>query len=775
MSVRQSIVLFFLACLPIFGTCQPSPSGITIVPRPVSVTAREGRFVLNSETRFYFPAESPDWEMAAQYLMGMLQTSTGFRFAAHPLKRKLTLPRENAVHFVFDEAITQPEAYKLEINPDHIVVRAGTAAGAFYAVQSLRQLFPPEVNSLEMRPHGILWAAPCCIIEDYPRFQYRGMHLDVGRHFFKVDFIKRYIDLLAAHKLNTFHWHLTDDQGWRIEIPKYPKLQTIAACRNETLVGHYSDEPRKLDGKKYCGYYTQEEVKEVLEHARRRFVTVVPEIELPGHAQAALSAYPELGCTGGPYEAATGWGVFYEVFCAGNEKTFEFLDNVLAEVCALFPGQYVHVGGDECPKERWKSCPKCQQRIRENGLKDEHELQSYVIKRAEQMLAKHGKKLIGWDEILEGGLAPSATVMSWRGTEGGIAAAKARHDVVMTPTDYCYFDYYQSEPTTEPLAIGGFLTIESVYNYEPVPTELTPDEARHILGTQANLWTEYIPTSEQAEYMAWPRACALAEVAWTSRDLKDWKDFSRRMRKHFARLDALKVNYSKAFFDITATFEHGKVSLVCNDPEQPIRYTTDGSAPTAKSTPYTGPFALPKSATVRAAAFQNEQKQGKTMSVEYLVHKASGRPYTLSNPPTKYTGGETFGLTNGVTGNLKRWNAWVALNGHDLDPAIDLGATMPLRRVTTHFVNGKDSWIYPPRSVEVLVSADGQAFKSVARREIEAEKMSGYSIETVALDLPPGTSARFVKLVAVHFGPIPAAAPGGGNPAWVFLDEVIVE
>ncbi|HNM28087.1 MAG TPA: family 20 glycosylhydrolase, partial [Saprospiraceae bacterium] len=339
--------------------------------------------------------------------------------------------------------------------------------------------------------------APCCTIADAPRFAYRGLHLDVGRHFFPVEYIKRYIDLMAFHKVNVFHWHLTDDQGWRIEIKKYPKLNTVAVCRDSTLIGHNADQPRRFDGKPYCGFYTQEEIKEVVAYARERFITIVPEIEMPGHALAALSAYPELGCTGGPYKAAGSWGVFEDVFCAGNDETFRFVEEVLAEVCALFPGPYVHVGGDECPKTRWKNCPKCQARMKAEGLKDEHELQSYFIRRAENILAAHGKKLIGWDEILEGGLAPSATVMSWRGTEGGIAAAREHHDVIMTPTSNCYLDYYQSKNVdNEPLAIGGYLPIEQVYAYEPVPDELTPEETRYILGVQANVWTEYIDTPD---------------------------------------------------------------------------------------------------------------------------------------------------------------------------------------------------------------------------------------------------------------------------------------
>jgi hexosaminidase len=349
--------------------------------------------------------------------------------------------------------------------------------------------------------------------------------------------------LMALYKFNYFHWHLTEDQGWRIEIKKYPKLAEVAAYRNETIVGHHSDRPHQFDGQRYGGYYTQEDIKEIVDHAGKHYVTIVPEIEMPGHSQAALAAYPELGCAGGPYEVATRWGIFKEVYCAGNEKTFEFLEGVLTEVIELFPGKYIHIGGDECPKDRWNECDRCQARIKEEGLEDENELQSYFTKRIETFLLAHDRRLIGWDEILEGGLAPEATVMSWRGTKGGIEAAKLNHDVIMTPTHFCYFDYYQSkEKSGEPLAIGGFLPLDTVYSFEPVPDELTVEEAKHILGAQGNVWTEYIKTPEHVEYMAYPRACALAEAVWTPKGNKNFNDFLKRMEEHYQRLNALNVN-----------------------------------------------------------------------------------------------------------------------------------------------------------------------------------------------------------------------------------------
>ncbi|TNE54637.1 MAG: beta-N-acetylhexosaminidase [Bacteroidetes bacterium] len=772
MLVKRIHLLSGLLFLALYSFSQVT-STITIIPQPVKAYGRTGTFTLTSDTRIFYPKGNAEWEVPVQYLMMTAQASTGFQMVAQPLSNAPQGTGKPGIYFIEDNNVEHPEGYELEVRPEAIAVRARTAAGAFYAVQSLRQMFPPEFNSATP-VSDIAWTIPCGAITDYPRFGYRGMHLDVGRHFFPVDFIKRYIDLLALHKLNRFHWHLTEDQGWRIEIKKYPKLQTVASCRDETLIGHYSDQPHQFDGKKYCGYYTQEEVKEVVEYARQRFVTIVPEIEMPGHCSAALAAYPELGCTGGPYAAATKWGVFEDVYCAGNEQTFDFISGVLDEVCALFPGEYIHIGGDECPKDRWKACPKCQKRMQDEGLKDEHELQSYFIRRAEQMLAKHGKKLIGWDEILEGGLAPSATVMSWRGTEGGIAAAKAGHDAIMTPGSHCYFDHYQSDPSTEPVAIGGFTTVRKVYNYEPVPAELSEAEAVHILGAQGNVWTEYMETPEYVEYMVYPRASALSEVLWTPKEKKTWDDFSRRLKAHFDRLDVLGVNYARSYYDVQSSFAGGYAMLSVGDRSVQIKYTRDGSDPTPTSAGFYGPIPIQQPTTIKAVAVKDGKLMGKIMTVRYFVHKASGKTYAMTEQPSQYTGGERYALTNGVVGALRSWNNWVGLSGGDFDPVLDLGAPTAFEKVTTHFVNNKSAWIYPPRSIEVLVSDDGEHFRSLVKKEIDADSMTGATVETVQLPVP-GTTARYLKVVARNFGKIPDGAGGAGNPAWLFLDELLVE
>lgn len=775
MSIRQILALFLWPLTaPFWAGCQTAPtSAIALVPQPAILKPQPGFFELKANTKVYFPEGKPDWAMAARAFLDIAQSSMGFTLETTRFGKQIAV-ENNAVYFLEDDRVPNPESYQLDVRPQAVIVRAKTAAGAFYAVQTLRQLFPPQFNASKPSSTLVRWKAPCCLIEDAPRFGYRGLMLDVGRHFFPVDSVKRFIDLLAAHKFNTFHWHLTDDQGWRIEIKKHPRLNTVGSCRKETLRGHYSDKPQTFDGKPHCGYYTQEEIKAVVAYAQARFVTIVPEIEMPGHAQAALAAYPNLGCTGGPYEVSTIWGVSNNVFCAGNDQVFDFLDDVLAEVCDLFPGTYVHVGGDECPKEQWKQCAKCQRRIQQEGLKDEHELQSYCIRRAEAMLAKRGKKLIGWDEILEGGLAPNATVMSWRGIEGGIAAARSGHHAIMSPTSHCYLDYYQSDLETEPLTIGGLLTLEKTYAYEPIPNELSEAESQFVLGVQGNLWTEYIENMYQAEYMAYPRACALAEVAWTPKTRRDWPDFVERMRSHFRYLDALGVHYAKSFYDIAYTIENGQVVLSTLDKNVQIRYTTDGTEPGVPSKRYNAPLTLRRACTLKAVACSGNKVVGKVMSLPFQAHKAQGKPYRLSHQPTQYTGASDYGLTNGLMGNLKRWDKWVGIVGYDLDPVIDLGHSTHFDKISTQYCDSRGSWIYPPKSIAVYTSDDGEHYTLRGQQTIAGSSEQGPQIRKVEV-ATPGVRARYIKVVATTFGTIPEGQPGAGNGAWLFLDEIIPE
>ncbi len=744
-----------------------------LIPMPAEVKFGESHFKLNEQTVLVVRPEAAALRPVANFFADYCLQRAGLMFVPTP-----DAQQSNAIEFELDKNIKGEEAYRLEVSPAKITIKASAPAGAFYAVQTLRQLLPSHFEG--GRPQEA-FPIPSVLINDAPRFPYRGMHLDVGRHFFPVDFIKKYIDLLAMHKLNRFHWHLTEDQGWRIEIKKYPKLQEIAAWRKETLIGHYSDQPHKFDGKRYGGYYTQDEVREVVRYAAERHITVIPEIELPGHSLAALSAYPELACTPGPFEAATKWGIFEDVYCP-KEETFEFLENVLAEVIELFPSEYIHIGGDECPKTRWKTCAHCQALIQKEGLKDEHGLQSYFIRRIERFLNSKGRQIIGWDEILEGGLAPNATVMSWRGVSGGIAAAKQGHKVIMTPTSHCYLDYYQSDNPGEPLAIGGFLPLEKVYGYEPIPEELSAQEGRFILGAQGNVWTEYIPTPEKVEYMAFPRAIAIAELTWTPKEKKNYEDFAGRLAKHFTRLDKLQVNYSRALHSIktkTVSPAPGQVAvaLATMHSSGVIRYTTDGSRPDARSTAYTDPIVLDKPVTLQSMVFSGDAAASPVSSIRFEPHLAAARPVTLNTPPSPaYNLGGAQALVNGVAGSDNRYgdSEWLGWSGKDVEAIIDLGSEMPLRQVQMRFFNGPGQWIYLPKGVDVSVSRDGQKWKTAGSfRQFPSD--SKEKTFSATIPLKKSAKVRYLKVQVQRHGIIGAGKQGEGHEAWLFVDEIWVK
>ncbi len=610
----KRVLLFALTAvvLLMFSSCKSNKKQpvMNVIPLPNHYYYhKQGNFVLNANSRILV-GDNPQTLKTGRYLAAFLK-QYGFTLPVKNVNKVDGVENDIVLRILDNKKDIQPEGYRLKVNSGNISIVSVDGAGLFYGVQTLIQLLPDSM--LTSKPEEI--NIPGWRITDSPRFHYRGMHLDVGRHFFPVKFIKQYLDMMAMYKFNTFHWHLTEDQGWRIEIKKYPKLTEIGAWRDSTLVGKYSNRPQKWDGKRYGGFYTQEQIREVVKYAADRHITIIPEIEMPGHSLAALAAYPELACTPGPFRPATLWGVFPDIYCP-REKTFEFLENVLTEVMELFPGKYIHIGGDEAPKERWKESKLCQQLIKKNGLKNEEELQSYFVARIEKFLNAHGRQLIGWDEILEGGLSPGATVMSWRGIEGGIAAARAGHDAIMTPGNYCYFDHYQAGPQGEPIAIGGMTTLKEVYNYEPVPEDLNKKEAKHILGAQGNVWTEYMPTPEKVEYMVLPRMAALAEVDWTDPDKKSWKSFQRRINNHFKRYKAFGWNYCPGTYNIAFSVQKDadsttfQVKMETEIYQAAIRYTTDGSDPVLQSPQYEKPLHLAKGTTLKAAIFKNGKLEG---------------------------------------------------------------------------------------------------------------------------------------------------------------------
>jgi hexosaminidase len=737
-------------------------TNVSLIPMPQNITYQSGSFVLHPKTVIQ---TNDVTSFEALFLKESIKNQTGL-----DLKIVKEVPNNVAtIHLVFDvegpDASDFKENYKLEVTAKSITVKAEYNQGIFYGIQTLLQFIPFE--------HKSDIKVPCLQIVDRPKFKWRGMHLDVGRHFFPTAFIKKYIDYLALYKLNTFHWHLTEDQGWRIEIKKYPKLTQVGAWREGSMVGHYNEQ--KFDTIHYGGFYTQNEIKDVVAYATARHITIVPEIEMPGHSLAALAAYPELSCTGGPFKVGTKWGVFDDVYCT-KEETFTFLENVLTEVMALFPSEYIHIGGDECPKTRWKNCTYCQKIIHEKGLKDEHELQSYFIQRIEKFVNSKGRKIIGWDEILEGGLAPNAAVMSWRGTEGGIAAAKEKHFVVMTPGSHCYFDHYQGEPKNEPIAIGGYTNVEKVYAFNPIPKELTPEEAAFILGAQANVWTEYMNTPEHVEYMIMPRMAALSEVLWGTSDAAKYKNFEQRLIQHFSIYDHKGINYSRALFEVTSKVhpaENGVAFELQSVHPNGIKFTADGSEPNAASTSYEKPIKINANQTIKAAYFENGKAKSATIEQSFTISKSSGKKIELLHQPHEnYGSGGGFTLVDGMKGNTSKFGRdWLGFWGKDLNATIDLGVTVSVSKVEISTLSAPASWIYYPKNITLWVSNDGKNFEQVSVISTEEiEKANG----KLAINFET-KSIKWIKVIAQNNGIISDGNPGAGSNSWLFVDEITVE
>ena len=755
--------------------CSNQPTTIAnyeVVPMPLEInTTQQASFLLKSGVTVYYPVGNEKMQRNAEFLASYVKAQTGIE-----LQVQAGEGGKGGIVLQLGLANDNPEAYQLKVDASQVVISSPSEAGVFYGIQTLRKAVDvAEGSNVEL---------PAVEINDQPRFGYRGMMLDVGRHIFSMDEIKTYIDMMALHNINRFHWHLSEDQGWRIEIKKYPKLTEIGSMRKETVIGHNSG---KYDGKPYGGFYTQEQAKEIVAYAAERYITVIPEIDLPGHMQAALAAYPELGCTGGPYEVWTQWGVSDNVLCAGNDQTIQFIKDVLAEIVEIFPSEYIHVGGDECPKDKWKTCPKCQARIKALGLKSdnkhtkEERLQSYVIHEAEEFLNSKGRKMIGWDETLEGGLAPNATVMSWRGEAGGIEAAKQHHDVVMTPNTYLYFDYYQSKDTeTEPMAIGGYLPMERVYSYEPMPKSLSPEEQKYIVGVQANLWTEYIPDFKQVQYMVLPRMAALCESQWCAPEKKNYEAFLQRVSRLIDIYAKNGWNYATHIFDVMLDLkpntETGTLDAVARTIDNaPIYYTLDGSEPTTASEKYTDVIKIDKPCTLRTVAIR-PSGSSKITNDEISFSKSSMKPITMLQPINKqYEFSGATVLVDGMTGNMNyKTGRWIAFYTNDLEAVIDLKEATEISSMTLHTCVEKGDWVFDTRGITVSVSDDNQTFKEVASEAYPAMKESDPNqIYTHELKFDP-VKTRYVKVKALSEQKIPSWHGGKGNPGFLFVDEIIL-
>ncbi len=743
---------FSLLC----GCDSPRPGPTVIIPAATETIVGQDFFTFEKEALIVYD----DGLKEAGLLLSL--------YSNRPTATKNNLtPLDAAVDFSIDNTLSE-EQYNLNINQTGVSITSGTLKGALRAVQTFRLLMPEEFETPQSEKKAV--ALPYVSISDGPAFGYRGMHLDVSRHFFPVEFVKKYIDLMALLKFNVFHWHLTDDQGWRIEIDGFPKLNSIGSFRNETLIGHYNDTPAKYDGTAYGGYYSKDDIREVVEFARARGIEVIPEIDIPGHSSAILAAYPEFGCKDHADKVATTWGIFDAILCPKPE-TFAFLDAVFEEILPLFTSPYVHIGGDEAVKSRWQQCPNCQALMQRKGLKNEYELQVYFVQKVAEMLANKGKSIIGWDEILEGGLSDKATIMSWRGVEGGVAAAKSGMDAIMTPTSHCYFDYYQSEKENEPLAIGGFLPLEKVYEFNPIPEGLDEKESAHILGGQGNVWTEYLDSPQAVEYMAFPRMIALAEALWSGSKHKDFKNFAGRLERFKKRLDALDVNYANHLYEIKGAFDQSasvpSYTLSTSLEGQCIRFTTDGSNPTAHSTEYKKPIPISQNTIIKAVVFQGNTPVSGLFEQKILTHLGFGKTVVISpNPHSSYSSGGAKALTNGIDGSSKRFgdSEWLGFWGDDISITVDLGEETNVTSLSTRFFNSNGQWIYAPKSISV--QADGQ--KPVVLT-IKNENT------LVSVQVPVHAVTRFLKIEVVGFGKIPDHLQGGGHPAWTFIDELKIE
>lgn len=770
-SIKISLVVFGMSfvCLNDIQA-QNLPS---IIPKPVAIEMTEGNFILDKQVSIHYNSKQNDLKPIAGFLASYVKNISGFLCS-------MNKPTNKKVEFIIKKGI-QEEGYELSVSPSVISISASSDKGIFYGVQSLIQTLPAIRTNDKLQ-------IPCMEIKDYPRFQWRGMMLDVSRHFFSPDLVKEFIDLLATYKMNVFHWHLVDGAGWRLEIKKYPKLTQQAAWRvdDSDKTWNWSEIQFNQDRNQstYGGYYTQEQAKEIVEYAKARNIMVVPEIEMPGHSEAVMAAYPELSCNAQNHFGQSGNFFASKVesnYCAGNDNSFVFLQNVLTEVMKIFPSTYIHVGGDEVDKTSWKHCPKCQGRMKKENLKDENELQSYFMHRIEKFLVSQKRKMIGWDEILEGGLAPEATVMSWRGEKGGIEAAKMGHDVIMTPTTPCYFDYYQGDPETEPLAFGGGNTLKLVYDYEPIPEELSADEAKHILGSQANLWTEYISTYEHVEYMTLPRMLALSEVLWSPKEKRNWANFTQRLQPHLRSFEQRGIHYSKGNFkvDIQSVLVDNKhvVSLLSENSNAVIYYTLNGTEPSTTSFKYEKPFNISGTTTIKASMAVNDKiMTRKPAEQSFTSNKGIGQIINFSSTFSQYypaNGSST--LLDGIRGSKDISKQWLAFNGVDMIATIDLQKSTLIRSIALGAIQNWQQWIFLPQWVKFEISEDGINYKeiTIVQNEVSLTEKNTH-LKDFKAELTP-QKAQYIRVTAKNLGKCPIGHPGENQASWLFVDEIMIE
>lgn len=761
LKMRCTFLAFFIVFLNIAGCKKPveTPEIPAIIPIPVTQELLEGTFTLSNATYLDY---DDHFETAASFLELYLSTGSRMRLSSRKSKN-------NYIKFIHDPTITHVEGYSLEVTQKGVVIKASDDRGAFYAVQTLRQLLDEQFENPNLiSTYATIQALK---ITDQPRFSYRGMHLDVSRHMFPVSFIKKYIDHIAMVKMNSFHWHLTDDQGWRIEIEAYPKLQEIAAYREQTLMGHFNDEPVNYDCIPYGGFYTKDEVREIVAYAQSRHVTIIPEIEMPGHASAAIAAYPELGCTNNDVQVATTWGVFENVFCP-KEETFEFLETVLTEVAALFPGKYIHLGGDEVPKKHWQESVYTQEFLKQNNLKNEDELHTYFINRMSCFANNLGKQVIGWDEVYAKNLEPNVTISSWRGEETAIAPAQNGYQVIMSPTSHAYFDFYQHDGEDEPLAIGGMLPLEKVYAFQPIPKSLNKQDQKNIIGVQANLWTEYIKTPEQVEYMLFPRILAMSEVAWSQDSLRNYNKFLDRVVQMNRRLKEQGVAYANHLYALKGTMQRSKNGLLFklknNAPDTEVRFTINGKTPTIESPLYKTGVPILKNTNLQALVFKDSLPVGTVYSKQIYMHKAVGATIQLNVGPNEAynaNGASAAALINGIHGSDKRFgdSEWLGFYGSDVFVDLDLQERKFLKSIDLRFFNARGQWIYAPTVVQIFYDNEST---------FETVKIPASNGLVIPVSIPANRKARTVKIKVFNYGNIPAGNQGAGNASWTFIDEI---